>query len=155
MAERAVRPRDWRKRHRDPYAARFRRLAVMQDGTREYALVLGSNQHPARHLRLALQRLRDEYDVLGCAGPLRTRDAGGGRFLNAALCVRSPLAPEAVRASIQAIEDAAGRRRGSDRVSLDIDLVASRGADGVAQVHKPDDLRRGYVRELLARIGFA
>lgn len=126
-----------------------------EDAQVEYALVLGSNLHPARHLRLALQRIRDGHEVLACAGPLRTRDAGGGRFLNAALRVRSAQDPEALRAALHAIEDAAGRVRDSDRVSLDIDIVASRDGEGAVQAHKPGDLERGYVRELLARIGFA
>ncbi len=122
---------------------------------REYALVLGSNRHPARHFRQALRAVAAACEVAACAGPLRTRDANGGRFLNAALRVRSPQDLGALRDAMQAIEDAAGRERGSDAVSLDIDIVASRGPSGAVQVHKPGDLRRDYVRELLARIGFA
>jgi len=129
--------------------------AAHEDAQVEYALVLGSNQRPARHLRLALQRILDGREVLACAGPLRTRDAGGGRFLNAALHVRTREDIGTLRAALHAIEDAAGRMRGSPQVSLDIDVVASRDAEGQVQVHKPGDLERGYVRELLARIGFA
>lgn len=129
--------------------------AAREDAQVEYALVLGSNLRPARHLRLALQRILDGHEVLACAGPLRTRDAGGGRFLNAALRVRTREDVETLRAALHAIEDATGRVRGADRVSLDIDIVASRDADGPVRAHKPGDLERGYVRELLARIGFA
>jgi len=129
--------------------------AAREDAQVEYALVLGSNLRPARHLRFALRRIIDGREVLACAGPLRTRDAGGGRFLNAALHVRTREDAGALRAALHAIEDAAERVRGSGRVSLDIDIIASRDAEGQMQVHKPGDMERGYVRELLARIGFA
>lgn len=129
--------------------------AARGDAQVEYALVLGSNLRPARHLRFGLQRILDGREVLACAGPLRTRDTGGGRFLNAALRVRTREDAGTLRAALHAIEDAAGRVRGSGRVSLDIDIVASRAAEGQVQVHKPRDVEHGYVRELLARIGFA
>ena len=128
--------------------------AAREDAQVEYALVLGSNLRPARHLRFALRRILDGREVLACAGPLRTRDAGGGRFLNAALRVRTREDAGMLRAALHAIEDATGRVRGSEQVSLDIDIVASREADGAMLLHKPGDLERGYVRTLLARIGF-
>lgn len=122
--------------------------------TREYFLVLGSNRAPARHLRLACVRLRQAFDVRAHAPALRTRAEDGTRYVNAAVRIASSLEPDALRAALHAIEDDAGRMRGSDAVTLDIDLVASRDGEGAVTLHKPDDLRRGYVRALLARIGF-
>jgi 2-amino-4-hydroxy-6-hydroxymethyldihydropteridine diphosphokinase len=123
-------------------------------GTREHALLLGSNHRPARALRLALTRISERFDILACAPAMRTRDVGGGRYLNAALRVRSDLSAGALRDVLHGIEDEAGRVRGDARVALDIDLVASRDGDGALQVHKPGDLRRDFVQVLLGRIGF-
>ena len=120
----------------------------------EHALVMGSNRRRAANLRLAGQRLREHFQVLACAPARRTRDGDGARYLNAAVAIRSTLPASALRAVLHAIEDEAGRVRGQAAVTLDIDLVASRDAQGRVQVHKPDDLQRDYVRALLARIGF-
>jgi 2-amino-4-hydroxy-6-hydroxymethyldihydropteridine diphosphokinase len=123
-------------------------------GGAEHALVIGSNRRRAANLRLARQRLHEQFEVLACAPARRTRDGDGARYLNAAVRVRSPLPPSALRGILHAIENEAGRARGDDVVSLDIDLVVSRDARGWVEVHKPDDLQRDYVRELLAQIGF-
>jgi len=123
-------------------------------GGAEHALVLGSNRRRAGNLRLARRRLHEHFEILDCAPARRTRDGDGARYLNAAVRVRSPLLPSALRGILQAIEDETGRARGDAAVTLDIDLVASRDTYGRVQVHKPDDLRRDYVRELLAQIGF-
>ncbi len=123
------------------------------EGAAQHALLLGSNHRPARALRLALRRIGERFDVIACAPAMRTRDVDGARYLNAALCVHSELQVDALRAALRAIEDEAGRVRGSARVALDIDLVATR-RDGAVQVHKPADLRREFVRVLLAEIGF-
>jgi len=123
-------------------------------GGAEHALVLGSNRRRAGNLRLARRRLHEHFEILDCAPARRTRDGDGARYLNAAVRVRSPLPPSALRGILHAIEDETGRARGDAEVTLDIDLVASRDAYGQVQVHKPDDLRRDYVRELLAQIGF-
>ena len=120
----------------------------------DYVLVLGSNRRPARHFRLALRQLPVFGEILQCAGPLRTRDEDGGRYLNAALLLRSSLPFDALRDALHVVESGAGRERGSREVTLDIDIVASRGADGAVVVHKPGDLRRDYVRALLDELDF-
>lgn len=124
-------------------------------GAAEHALLLGSNHRPARGLRLAARRLGDRFEVVACAPAMRTRDTGGGRYLNAAMRVRSDLPADALREALHAIEDEAGRVRGDARVALDIDLVASLAADGALSVHKAADLERDFVRILLRRVGFA
>lgn len=122
------------------------------DGS-DYALVLGSNHGRARHLRLAARRIDAAFQVLACAPAMRTRDAGGVRYLNAAIRIRCGLSLQALRDALRGIEDETGRTRGGGEVTLDIDIVASRGSDGAWQVHKADDLQRAYVRMLLQRIG--
>jgi 2-amino-4-hydroxy-6-hydroxymethyldihydropteridine diphosphokinase len=124
------------------------------DGVAEHALLLGSNHRPARALRLAVRRISDRFDVIACAPAIRTRDTGGGRYLNAAICVRSDLSSEALREVLHGFEDEAGRVRGETRVALDIDLIASRDVDGTLRVHKAADLQRDFVQALLAEIGF-
>lgn len=124
------------------------------DGS-DYALVLGSNRGRARHLRLAARRIDAAFQVLACAPAMRTRDAAGVRYLNAAIRVRSGLSLRALRDALHAIEDETGRTRGGSEVTLDIDVVASLGADGAWQAHKADDLSRDYVRMLLAHLGVA
>jgi len=128
--------------------------ATSDAGGAEHALVLGSNRRRAGNLRLARQRLHEHFEVLDCAPPRRTRDGDGARYLNAAVRIRSTLPPSALRGILHAIEDESGRARGDAVVTLDIDLVASRDARGGRQVHKPDDLQRDYVRQLLTQIGF-
>ncbi len=120
--------------------------------TRDYVLVLGSNHAPARHLRLAAARLRERFEIAACAPAIRTRDAEGTRYLNAALRIQSDLAPEALRDALREIESEAGRVRGAAAVTLDIDLVAAIDGDGKLQALKQDDLRRSYVRALLDRL---
>lgn len=129
-------------------------MAVEPGVAAEHALVLGSNQQRAHNLRLAARRLGERFAVVACTPALRTRDADGVRYLNAAVRIRSELPSQALREALRAIEDEAGRVRGSATVALDIDLVASRTVDGSVVVHKPEELRRDYARELLARIGF-
>nr|WP_277929887.1 2-amino-4-hydroxy-6-hydroxymethyldihydropteridine diphosphokinase [Lysobacter sp. M15] len=117
-------------------------------------MVIGSNRRRAANMRHARRRLQEHFEVLDCARARRTRDGDGARYLNAAVRVRSTLPPSALRTILHAIEDETGRTRGDAAVTLDIDLVASRDAQGRVQTHKPDDLQRDYVRELLAQIGF-
>lgn len=124
------------------------------EGAVDYALVLGSNAAPARGLRLAGRRIAERFDVIACTPAMRTRDEAGGRYLNAAMRIRTALAFDALRAALHAIEDEAGRVRGSARVALDIDIVAAQDARGALLVFKPGDVARGFVRALLARVGF-
>lgn len=118
---------------------------------REYLLVLGSNHHRAKMLRLAYRRLDAEFELLACSRALRTRDGGGARYLNAALRIATETesAPEALKQRLRAIEDEAGRVRGGGVCVLDIDLLAACRGRRIEYVYKPDDLERDYVRMLL------
>lgn len=128
--------------------------AEVAPSAREFALVLGSNHRRAQGLRLAARRIGACCEVLACTPPLRTRDGGGARYLNGAMRIRCALPMPVLRDALRAIEDEAGRVRGAARVALDIDIVASRDLEGKIALHKPEDLQRGYVRTLLAKIGF-
>lgn len=119
----------------------------------DYALVLGSNRDRARHFRLAARRIDAAFAILACTPALRTRDAEGRRYLNAAIRIRSGLSLQALRDALRAIEDETNRIRGGSEVTLDIDIVASLGAGGAWHAHKADDLQRAYVRTLLQGIG--
>ena len=123
-------------------------------GAIDYALVLGANHAPARGLRLAARRIAARFEVVACAPAVRTRDEAGGRYLNAALRIRSGLAFDALHEALLAIEAEAGRVRGDARVALDIDIVAALDG-GTLRVFKPDDAARGFAQALLVRIGFA
>ena len=100
--------------------------------------------------------LREVWRVLGATRALPTPDtaAPGPRYLNAAVRIAATpgLEPDALRTRLRAIEDAAGRVRGSGVCALDIDLLARTRGAGLVQVYKPDDLRRDYVRRLLAAL---
>lgn len=128
-------------------------LAAPDPDEDSFVLILGANHRRAHGLRVAWRRLSAGYEVRAATRALPTRDiAGSGpRYLNAAVRIAAASAPppETLRAQLRAIEDAAGRRRGSGLCALDLDLLArSRGAQ-LIEVYKPADLQRDYVRALL------
>lgn len=118
-----------------------------------YVLILGANHRRAQGLRLAWNLLSTRYDVRAATRALPTRDiAGSGpRYLNAAvrIAAASAPAPEALHTQLHAIEQAAGRRRGSGLCALDLDLFARTRGLRLVEVYKPADLERDYVRALL------
>ncbi len=94
------------------------------------AIGLGSNLGDRlAHLRRAAAELRSLLGDLRLSSVYETepRDlAGQPRFLNACAVGRTALGPEALLARLQAIERAAGRRRGGPRYGprpLDLDLL--------------------------------
>lgn len=91
-------------------------------------LSLGSNQDSERHLRRALDELRERFGALSVSAVYRTPAVGfaGPDFLNCAAIVDTDLDPVALDAWLHALEDAHGRRRDVPRFSsrpLDIDIV--------------------------------
>lgn len=91
-------------------------------------LSLGSNIEPERHLRRALDELRQRFGAVRVSPVYRTPAVGfdGPDFLNAAAVIESDLSPVALDAWLHALEDAHGRRRDQPRFSdrpLDIDIV--------------------------------
>jgi 2-amino-4-hydroxy-6-hydroxymethyldihydropteridine diphosphokinase len=95
-------------------------------------VALGSNLGDrAAHLERALAALRETagVELLAVSSLHETEPVGGppqGPYLNAAAALRTRLGPRALLERLQAIEAAAGRRRGPERAAprtLDLDLI--------------------------------
>ena len=91
-------------------------------------LSLGSNVEPETHLRAAIAALRTRFEDVVVSGVYRFPAVGytGPDFLNAAVTLRTDLAPAALNDWLHALEDAHGRDRSGPRFSdrtLDIDVV--------------------------------
>jgi 2-amino-4-hydroxy-6-hydroxymethyldihydropteridine diphosphokinase len=99
-----------------------------------YALALGSNRPLSAHrtprwlLAEATARIAHDARLLAVSPTIETAPLGPSRrrFANAALLIESPLAPPAMLAWLQSIEQALGRRRyrrwGARSVDIDIIL---------------------------------
>ncbi|WP_199099588.1 2-amino-4-hydroxy-6-hydroxymethyldihydropteridine diphosphokinase [Dyella sp. ASV21] len=91
-------------------------------------LSLGSNLEPVRHLRAALDALRERFGTLSVSPAYRSKSVGfdGADFVNLAVGLDTELSPEDLNAWLHALEDQHGRRRDVPRFSdrtLDIDIV--------------------------------
>lgn len=91
-------------------------------------LSLGSNVEPARHLRAALQALRERFGPLRVSPAYRTPAVGfqGPDFLNNGVLMHSDLPLEALEDWLHALEDRHGRDRSGPRLAdrtLDVDVV--------------------------------
>ncbi|MDT8450693.1 MAG: 2-amino-4-hydroxy-6-hydroxymethyldihydropteridine diphosphokinase [Wenzhouxiangellaceae bacterium] len=91
-------------------------------------LGLGSNTDARRHLRAAVEALKQRFGKVECSPLYRSEAVGfsGDDFLNACCRITTDLDPEALKAWLTDLEDRHGRRRDqpkfSDR-SLDIDIL--------------------------------
>jgi 7,8-dihydro-6-hydroxymethylpterin-pyrophosphokinase len=117
----------------------------------DYLLLLGSNHRRAIGFRLALRRLSEQFELLACSGIRRTLDGAGPHYLNAALRVGvgADWDVARLRQALRMIEAEAGRVRGGAVCALDIDLAAKYDGQALAEIYKPDDLRRDYIQPLL------
>lgn len=123
-------------------------------------LSLGSNLDPVRHLREAIDALRERFGEVEVSAVHRFPAVGyaGADFLNAAAAIRTDLSPEALNAWLHALEDAHGRDRSGPRYSdrtLDIDIVLYDDlvAEGAGNLRIPrDELRHAFVLKPLAEI---
>ena len=122
-------------------------------------LSLGSNLDPVRHLREAIDALRECFGEVEVSAVYRFPAVGyaGADFLNAAAAIRTDLPPEALNAWLHALEDAHGRDRSGPRYSdrtLDIDIVLyDLVAEGAGNLRIPrDELRHAFVLKPLAQI---
>lgn len=91
-------------------------------------LSLGSNVAPERHLRSALQALRERFGEVVVSPAYRTAAVGfeGAPFVNNAALLRSTEPLHALEAWLHALEDRHGRDRSGPRLSdrtLDVDVV--------------------------------
>ncbi len=95
--------------------------------TRAY-LSLGSNVEPERHLRAALDELREAFGAIDVSPVYRFPAVGfdGPDFLNLAVGIDSGLDADSLNSRLHELEDRQGRRRDVPRFSnrtLDIDIV--------------------------------
>jgi 2-amino-4-hydroxy-6-hydroxymethyldihydropteridine diphosphokinase len=91
-------------------------------------LSLGSNIEPERHLRLAIDELRERFGTIAVSPSYRSAAVGfdGPPFLNLAVGIDTDLDPIALDAWLHALENRHGRRRDGPRYSsrtLDVDIV--------------------------------
>lgn len=123
-------------------------------------LSLGSNVDATRHLRIAVQALRERFGDVVLSPVYRTRAVGfdGPDFHNAAAVIESDLDPHALNAWLHALEDAHGRDRSGPRYgdrTLDIDIVLfdDRVVEGAGNLRIPrPELRHAFVLRPLAEI---
>ena len=123
-------------------------------------LSLGSNVDAIRHLRIAVQALRERFGDVVLSPVYRTRAVGfdGPDFHNAAAIIDTDLDPHALNAWLHALEDAHGRDRTGPRYgdrTLDIDIVlfddcVVEGA-GNLRIPRPE-LKHAFVLRPLAEI---
>lgn len=125
-------------------------------------LSLGSSLNPEANLRQALRSLRADYEIVAVSGVYRTAGEGSGAgfdFLNAALHLRTTLAPVELKQALRALEAQMGRvRDGSSAahpIDLDIVLWGEEAFEYGAKpwrVPDPAILRAAYVAVPLAEI---
>ena len=97
-------------------------------GAATVLLSLGSNIEPQRHLRLALDELRQAFGEVVISPAYRSAAVGfdGAPFVNAAALIRSTQPLQALEDWLHALEDRHGRDRSGPRLSdrtLDVDVV--------------------------------
>ena len=125
-------------------------------------LSLGSSLNPAANLRQALRSLRGSYEIVAVSSVYHTIGEGSGAglaFLNAALHLRTDLAPVALKQALRALEAQMGRvRDGSSAahpIDLDIVLWGEESFEYGAKpwrVPDPAILRAAYVAVPLAEV---
>lgn len=125
-------------------------------------LALGSSLNSEANLRQALRLLRTSYETVAVSGVYRTAGEGSGAgfdFLNAALHLRTNLAPVELKQALRALEAQMGRvRDGSSAahpIDLDIVLWGEESFEYGAKpwrVPDPAILRAAYVAVPLAEI---
>ncbi|RUR35507.1 2-amino-4-hydroxy-6-hydroxymethyldihydropteridine diphosphokinase [Vreelandella populi] len=99
----------------------------------ECLISIGSNIEPERHFAQAFTLLGCECELVAHSKPICTPPVGflnQPDFLNAALLVRTPLAHDAFRAYLKAVENRLGRVRGPNKSgprTMDLDIVAWNG----------------------------
>jgi 2-amino-4-hydroxy-6-hydroxymethyldihydropteridine diphosphokinase len=118
-------------------------------------LSLGSNIDPDRNLEAALALLREAVDVRAVSRVYETEPVSGARgptFLNAAVEIRTPLAPrELKRDVLRRIEERLGRVRVPDKsaprtIDLDLTLYGDLARDlGGLVLPDPSSSTRAYV----------
>jgi 2-amino-4-hydroxy-6-hydroxymethyldihydropteridine diphosphokinase len=125
---------------------------------RQVFVSVGSNAEPAKHIRMALQRLGERYGDLVVSSVYRNKAEGfeGDDFLNLVVGFATRERPEAIVAELERLHDLAGRVRGPDAFTprtLDLDLLLWGDAviDGL-RIPRSDITRYSFVLAPLAEI---
>ncbi|MCK8515419.1 2-amino-4-hydroxy-6-hydroxymethyldihydropteridine diphosphokinase [Methylonatrum kenyense] len=109
-----------------------RECGLATDSGSGYVLSLGSNDQAELRLVATLTMLARRHGALVVSRVYSTEaagnQAGGDRFLNLAVYLRSPMSARQLKAELQRIESRLGRRRAADDtplpVSIDLDILA-------------------------------
>ncbi len=105
-------------------------------------LSLGSNLEPQKHIPAAIQRLRENFQVLGISSVYETdpvSPAGNLKFWNLAAAIRSE-APEILHSKIRALEASLGRVREENKFAprtIDIDILPQKDYQELAFIMIP------------------
>lgn len=119
---------------------------------------VGSNIEPVRHLRLALDEMRQRFGPLLTSGVYRNRAEGfqGEDFLNMVAGFDTTVEPEVVIEELERIHRLAGRVRSAQRFAsrtLDLDLILyGDRIDAGLRLPRSDVTRYGFVLGPLAEI---
>ena len=124
------------------------------------SLSIGSNIEPARHIRLALQALREKFPNLRCSRVYESEAIGfdGANFLNLAVVADTSLELAEISSYLKGIEDGLGRDRRQPKFSgrsMDIDILtfgADTGASCNVQLPRPEITRNAFVLQPLAEL---
>lgn len=121
---------------------------------RAWLLVLGSDEADAGPIGAAMEALAPLGRVDALTAPRRSPDAEGADrwFTNRLVRLDSALAREALVEQFARIERGLGRTEDSDRVPIDIDLLACEAGDGWqvdAHAAGKGEQRRAHVMALL------
>ncbi|HET7932411.1 MAG TPA: 2-amino-4-hydroxy-6-hydroxymethyldihydropteridine diphosphokinase [Rhodanobacteraceae bacterium] len=120
-------------------------------------LSLGSNVDPERHLRDAVQALRERFGKVDVSPPYRSAAVGfdGAAFLNGAAAFDCDLDRIALQAWLRALEDASGRDRSLPRYAdrtLDLDIALWCDGDACSSDLSREEFERAHVLAPLADI---
>lgn len=102
--------------------------------------MLGANEDGEAQLRRAMVRLAMLGPTTALAvRQLPPRSGEGGWFANALVVLDSALPEDSLRPALRQIEQDLGRNRQTPaRVAMDIDVLARRGEDWIADAHAGD-----------------
>lgn len=118
-------------------------------------LSLGSNVDPERHLREAVDALRERFGAIAVSPTYRSAAVGfdGDAFLNNAVAFDCELDRAALRAWLRALEDASGRDRSLPRYAdrtLDLDIALWCEGDACTSDLSREEFERAHVLAPLA-----
>lgn len=119
---------------------------------------IGSNVEPEKHVRMAVQLMRERFGTLRLSPVYRNRAVGfvSDDFLNLVAVFECDLRVDALNSALDAIELACGRERGAARFSprtLDLDLLLyGLRVDAALKLPRKEILKYDFVLRPLAEL---